>query len=470
MAPTLTGFVLLPLVLVLALMRPLRLFHLAVVLVPFSATAAINVTSVGYGLRASLFCFIVYGVVAVLAARLRLRPVAEQYLPLAGLVGTVVVLFVSLVPPALTNDLTSFSINQGAYYIAGLAVTFLVYMTVVDAARLAGTLKALFIGALLFTILGWYQYAAFHLGLHYPAEFFNNSASEAALLFDQEIKRLGVKRLTSAAVEPSLLAQSMIIVIGIGTSLMISGVRGFGPLLAITTLLAVSCVFMATSTTGYFGLAVIAGLLVVQRPGPGLAAIATGLLILAAAMIAYDPLADALYHMTIGKVGSFSYENRVGSMVRAWELFLDAPLLGHGWATTGVFNIALTYLSQMGLIGFAAMLVFIVSTLAMGMTLRRRLGRALTLSRAVGPTADRARVLVALLRALETGFIASIAMQVVAGSTYTFMDFWVLSGLFVAAIGIARTHLDALTAAVERPAPETAPSAAPMPGGAVQPA
>jgi len=470
MAPTLTGFVLLPLVLLLALVRPLRLFHLAIILVPFSATSAINVTSVGYGLRASLFCFIVYGVVAVLAARLRLRPVAEQYLPLAGLVATVVLLLVSLLPSALANDLSSFAINQGAYYIAGLAVTFLVYMTVVDAARLAGTLKALFIGALLFTILGWYQYAAFLLGLPYPAEFFNNSASEAAQLFDQEIRSLGVKRLTSAAVEPSLLAQSMIIVVGIGSSLMISRVRGFGPLVALTTVLAVSCVFMATSTTGYFGLVVVAGLLVVQRPGPGLAAIATGLALLGVAMLAYDPLADAIYQMTIGKVGSFSYENRVGSMVKAWRMFMEAPLLGHGWASNAVFNIALTYLSQMGIVGFAALLVFIVSTLAMGLSLRRRLGRALRLSGIEGAAADRARVLVALLRALETGFIASLAMQVVAGSTYTFMDFWVLSGLFVAALGIARTHLDALTERMAHGRAEAARPAPSLPGGAAQPA
>lgn len=453
MSVTLFGMILVPLALVLALSRPVALFYLAVFFVPFSATSVINFESVGFGLRPPMFltCLLVAAALVVGWRRFRLALTADQWLPALTLIVFYLVVLFSLWLQALEGTLAQFAITQAAYLTFGLFFTFLVTMVVGDLVTYRQTLRVFTWSALFVTLWGFMQVAVYAVGIPYPAELFNNSASKAALEYRQVLEEFGVKRVSSVAVEPSILVQSLLYFIALGGTLWAHRVVLFGPLERVTVAAAALCTLLATSTTGYVGLALTAALIARERLAAGLKLLALMAVAGTVALIVYPPLLNALASVTVDKAGSWSYQDRVGSMHRAYLAFLHSPIVGTGWASNEVYSLPMSLLGNLGLIGFVSYAAVIVAVLVTAQRVLRRLARQRATARPDEQhDIDAYR---AVVRGLINALLVSLACQSIAGFTYVFLDFWFALALLLATFRVAQRR-PAAAAAERSPDPE----------------
>ena len=463
MSITVFGMALIPLGLVLAFGRPAGLFYLAVFFVPFSATSVINLDTVGFGLRPPMFlvCLLLGSIMLFGWRRFRLALTDDQWSPAMALLVFYLGVLFSLWGMALRGVLGQFPITQAAYLTFGVLFTLLVPMVVHDAATYRQTLR-LFVWSTLFVSLwGFMQVAVHAAGIPYPAELFNNSASKAALEYQQVLEDFGVKRVSSVAVEPSILVQSLLYFIALGGTLWAHRVRLFGALDRITLIAAALCTLLATSTTGYAGLGLVAALIGRERLSAGLKLAAMLAVAGTIALIAYPPLLQALASVTVDKAESWSYQDRVGSMRNAFIAFLSSPVFGTGWASNQVYSLPMSLLGNLGLVGFALYCGMMVTVIVAAWRVQLRLKRqcALIADLAVRHDLEAYR---AIIRGLINALLVSLACQSIAGFTYVFLDFWFVFGLLLATFRVGMQTADA-AAAVPPPEPDPEPAAVPGP-------
>jgi hypothetical protein len=441
--------------------RPRYLFYLAIFFAPFSGTAVINIPALTFGLPVSLFLFAGYAAALVLRGRAfhEIRITQAQAPPLFLLLLFLLILFASLWQPALEGSLRTVNITMVLYVTFNAGTALLTAWTIRDAATLVCALKVQAAAALFVSLWGFYQFFGFLIGLPYPDWLFNTSASDAALLYGA-ILGSGLVRVGSVAVEPSILVQSLAYFVAIAGTLVVRGKFMLGRWQTVPLVAAIGCMILATSTTGYVGLAVLAALLLMQSTVRSIGFMALAAAVAAALLIVEPQLLAGILENTVEKSTSWSFDKRTGSLLDGLVLFVERPVLGWGWATQPANSLPVFLLANTGVIGTAVFVLFLAT-----LSLKLFQWAMLDVELRAEPASAAGRLpLSDLAIALLNALVVSLAMQSVAGSTHVFPDFWIFTGLVLALVGFASPVPRKPTPAMarERPSSARAVSAPPL--------
>lgn len=426
MQPTFIGILALALAPVLVIARPQLLFRLGLFFAPFSGTAVVNVPALTFGLPLSQFCFAAYAASLLLHGRAgqAIRFTPGQLPIVLGLALFLLTLVASLIRPALDGTLAGVNVTMLVYVAGNAGIVLLAAAAIRDADALLAALRTQGAAVLFVSLWGFYQFLAGLAGMPYPSWLFNSSASDAAQLYGA-VTGAGLVRVGSVAVEPSILVQSLAYYVAIAGTLTARGRLVLGRWQVAPLLAAIACMVLATSTTGFVGLAALAVLLLWQSTVRSFLLLA-GAAAMLAGLLAIEPqLLAGVLESTLAKAGSWSFAHRTDSVFTALDQFAARPLLGWGWSTHSAHSLPAFILANTGLAGAAAM-VLLLGAAVLGLV--RRTGRP-ALRSARLPHLDLA---LALLNAL----LVSLVMQSAAGSTHVFPDFWILLGTILAFLGL----------------------------------
>ncbi|MEN3791621.1 hypothetical protein [Fulvimarina sp. MAC3] len=422
MTLTLAGYILLPLTLVLAFVAPNWIVYLLIAFTAFSGTALVNVSAFTFGLQPTHWLSAIAGLLFLFGA---------LTIPRTGHAATISILLIlfftsivlSIFTKVLDSQATLSNLTQAAIALDGLLITAIVAFFVSTPDRLITAIDVFVVSAVFVAAWGLLQFASGTIGFQYPAFLFNNSISDSADFFDQNIK--GVTRISAVAIEPSFFARYAVAATGIAlfTAEVETGRRRLAFYGAACFIGATA--FLSTSTSAYIGLAVLASLWVasdMRRLIPLLAGAVLGVALLS---IVNPDFIRTLWSVTAGKASSGSFYDRLGTVLAALESFDRQPLFGHGWdelASYDLFGALLFHIGIVGLLSFFALL---------GYALIGGLGR--------GTTQDQPTELTRLSAGFRMTLLAVIAVDAVSGISYVAANLWVVLGLTLAVQGIERS-------------------------------
>ena len=373
---------------------PRLLYAAMIISIPFSATAVANVASGDSekGVAAWLFLGILWVFREMISGQSPWRTPGwfstrrARYGLLAFLGAVVASLSVPLfmsgtawVPEyfILSNQTVPlrfgvYNVTQTAYVAIGIILAILAAAENCQSSRLFYTLK-LYVGACAFAaVWGLFQLWCDLSGHEYPAYIFNTNTGESALGY-KEVLNLAdgtLTRISSVALEPSILAQELllafvVLLICMGLRRPLLGKNWDYAVLALitTTLLA------STSSTAYMGIlaAMLIAAVALSRAGKPRkpyfmwAAIATGVGALVTVTV---PVASEIFNMMIlRKFEAGSGLERLYSNQLAVQDFMRFPLLGTGWHNVDCTDLVFLIMANTGLIGLIAFATFLLPVL-----------------------------------------------------------------------------------------------------------
>jgi hypothetical protein len=448
------GWILLPLSLALIVLKPDWLYAMAIFFLPFSATAIINLGSgdSASGIQVWIYLAILlllrWMVVTLLRFELRINKHIRR--PIIYLLLFVATCAVSLLMPLWINGrlqimspflldftttplvFTSKNITGFLYILVGFGFTVFIANKNADPEEFKHSVR-LFLLSCVF-VAGW---GLFQLGLNtahlpYPAAIFNNSATPSAAGYKETLstgdtsQMAEVARLTSVAVEPSMLVQTLLI----GVAFTLPALFGSGCVYGrnkdrIAACLLIFICLAATSSTGYLGIALLFvlvcwGLYKCGRLRARFMALSIcGMLAVVGAYYASGLFQNIVNSALLTKGSSYSALERAKTIYYALQYFLDYPVLGVGWASVTSHDLVAKLLSNTGLVGITTFCTFIGVLLA---GLLRKSRAAWTNKQYF----DQASVIL---------FIACIEMLALASITEfpdVFGHFWFILGMAVA--------------------------------------
>lgn len=465
MSVTLVGWVLLPVGVLLALLPSRRpLLYTMVFFVPFTATAVVNVEAAGFGFQPAYYLGALWiGRVAVdrLAREGGVEVPAVQGRVLLGLGGFVLLaaLSVTLVPwygPGIEVlrpsgeyaplRFTSQNVTQLLYLVYSALFVYSLAAAHLRPSTVRTGVRVLLASGLFVALWGWLQLAMYRAGLPYPDFLFNNNESFAQL-FGQRLAGLPVKRMSSVAPEPSMLARFLLVPTSFS---LYAWVRPGQGLLLRRWALPITFFFattlaLTTSSTAFVGLlgvaAVVGGYALWRRPDPAdpgpsrrrllgaLGVLGVGLpllgLLIARWQLGIDisQVRQVLELLLLEKLETTSGQVRLSTARHALSLFAAHPVLGIGWGSFRSFDLVTNVLVGTGLLGGGALAV------AHGLLLLE--GGRLTrwLSSSGLPT------LRPLPVALGLTLTVVLLGKAVAEPGLAYLDHWLLFGLLLACLG-----------------------------------
>src|SRR4051794_11485645 len=211
MSITVSGPVLLLIILWTFLRRPDRLALLVVFFAPFSATAIANISAITYGIQPGIVALLLFFTALLFYGRgLQDVRIARDHLAALGMLGLFagVTLAEVLFLPARGLPITSRHAFQTIYLLVGVFGTIFLSLEFSRKGGLERALVAARASAVFVSLWGIVQAACFYGGVPYPDFLFNNSKSDAADMFAQVME--SATRIASVAVEPSVMAVSLL--------------------------------------------------------------------------------------------------------------------------------------------------------------------------------------------------------------------------------------------------------------------
>jgi hypothetical protein len=323
-----------------------------------------------------------------------------------------------------------YNVTQTAYLAFGVLLAIFAAAENCQSSRLFYTLK-LYVGSCAFAAAwGLFELWCDLTGHAYPAYIFNNNAGESALGY-MEVLNLAegtLTRISSVALEPSVLAQELllafvILLICLGLRRPLLGKKWDYAVLVLiaTTLLA------STSSTAYSGIlaAMVVAAVALSRAGrpwrPYVliagAAVGAGALVTATV-----PLVGQIVDMMLlNKFEAGSGLERLSSIGLAAQDFMRYPFLGTGWHNVNCTDLVFLILGNTGLVGLIAFGSFLLPVL-----------------RGLWVTAGEEKLAgVVLLSAVALMVLLAEA----AGLTYAAGYVWLVFGLGAGAVIAARGEL-----------------------------
>ena len=426
-------------------LAPQVLYPLAIFFLPFSATAVANVGSPdsASGVLASMLFGAVWMAKELPALRQLRSQSGEQGLhkPMLQLGLFVLVVVLSLLMPFWINghfvienpelgqtgsaplQFTGRHITQTIYLIYGILFTIFVALKNSDSRELVRSVKIFIVSSVFVSLWGFFQFACGMLNIDYPAFIFNTSKTESAAGYTQEIKEAGLTRISSVATEPSMFAQCMLISAVLALFVLLSP----RPLLSKTwdrfaVAIIVGALLISTSTTAYLGLA---GVLVLYALALGYLRIfrARYLIpafafacVLGVAYAAIFPVTEVFQSAILEKGESYSVLARVNSVLLARDYFLQFPILGLGWGSVTSHDLVFKLLSNTGILGLSAFVLFLATVFVRLWRSARR-----------GPPSEASRMMwsVCILISLVVLILTSVA----GDFAFTYGHVWFVFGL-----------------------------------------
>jgi hypothetical protein len=415
MTLTVIGGVLIAFAILSFLFFPLRLMQAVVFFSSFSCTAVINFPN--YGMQPPVLLLPIYLARKIVSGDF-LRPIRANrdfllvVLPLAVFA---ILSIVSLLINQALRSVVTFQVTQTAYALFGIIVTLTLSIEFLNRNRLEAAIRALRAGAVFISLWGIVQVICFYAHIPYP-NLFNNSNSHAADMFNQHGN--GIIRIASVALEPSFMAVSLMIFGSFGATLLVTEPRFRTRAWRISTGIAILVVAASTSTTGYLGIAVLALLLAVRRPGLVLVTGAIAILASSLVLALLPSFANVVYEVTLGKTATGSYIDRSNTVWHALHLMeQQQPWIGWGWGGVESDSIVTQLLTATGGIGTICFFGAVMATLFASRTARK---------------ASRDWKLRAYARGAENAMIVFMAEAVVSSFHFNVADFWCMWAMAIA--------------------------------------
>ncbi len=446
---TILGYLMLPIGLAGLLLSEKWLYRLFVFWTLFSATSAINLGEGDNG--SALPVWMLFGFFWLLRLTLdhfsaRSFSINRQILsPCLWLVAFLFIATLSLFMPIYINGrlgiespflgdnsatplyLASHNLTQLLYLIFGGLIAICVAHRNLRADKRDETERTIMVSAIFISLWGLFQFGCNLTGISYPYYIFNNSNSVSATGYLQTLD-VGISRVSSTAVEPSVLAQSLLAVL----PLTLPAWLGRGSILSISidrwsTFLFLTVLLLSTSATAYLGLFILGILLLIlllhtrilsaKRASVLLvvaALAAMGIVILA--ISSTSVISEVVNSALLEKSSSGSGLERVMTIGLAYGYFLKYPVLGIGWGSATSHDLIVKLLSNVGVVGALTFLCAMCSIIRADWKAIDSLTRAEDLSRAVW------------FLALTVFFLTSVLIEF----PLVFGNFWLVVGMAIA--------------------------------------
>lgn len=474
--PTTTGTVLVLLSVGTLMLRPAYFYWLAIFFVPFSATAIINIGGFGNGATASAISAPLY---FALLAILFGKPYTffrdwkmSRYIVLVA-AFLLIVLLSWMMPYLLDGNRVMVcsanlqktdclplrfswrNVTQSMYLVIWLLFSIVVMRVASQERGVERTMKAIAWSTAFVSLWGMMQWTIYRYGYTYPSELFNNSASPYARGYLGDFSALNIKRVSSVAVEPSILAQHLLSVIPLLAVQLAHAKPGWSRAgYAIVLLLGCLILLSTATTTAIVGLIVLSCLFlaagVLRVLSTPVIKLQLGAIFLATVMYAsVNPNAHLLLEnlvtnkietllmakteapqksqqlkmLTSGQLKSYSTVERFAALDMALGYFKQSPFLGVGWRAVTSPDTVVTLLANVGLIGllgFTLLLGHVLFNLAKTINAYRK-----RFAEDAAATDWLSSLMIALL--------VSLVINQVGGFGFVFGYLWVLLGLAAAA-------------------------------------
>ncbi len=315
-------------------------------------------------------------------------------------------------------------VTQLLYLGYGITLAVILATRLVDESHILSTVRAYVAGGLAIAIWGWMEFVVLISGHSYPHDILNTNVHPGTQGY-QELLHLSVgtvHRLSSATVEPSIFAQTLLTIIALLAVLVLRERALFSRALDLAALIVMgSIILLSAATTAYVGTALLLTVLFVfvSRPASRSRYAAGIASMLAAASVLYVAVSwvRAVIDDTVfGKARTWSAAERFGSVKDAWWHFVEYPVLGTGWGTAPSHDLIVFLLANVGVVGF---LVFLALMAHLFWQLRVEEGMA--------SDAD-----VAFAMAARTALLTLLLLNVLTGFAFVFGQIWLVIALAAA--------------------------------------
>jgi len=406
------------------LSRPVLGLFLIAFFLPFERIGAVDIGGITVRIHqllalASLAAWVVSG---LLRKKWQLS-VSLAYVPLLLLFTVAVVGYLNAPNPERTLTVTLFTLFT---VVAGMVLPILIQTR----SQLETYLRYLFVGALLVSLFGVFQFVGDFVGL----------PTEITGLRDQYTKDiLGFPRVQSTTLEPLYFANYLFAPLFVALALFLSKQTVFTrwKLLGLTSLLGLN-VFLTVSRGAYIGLGVglaVLGVLYFRRflkPGlaGGIAGVGLIAVVVGSQLLRLQDVFENFWEHTVGIFAGASFVERVDTFQIAVENWRLEPWFGFGMGSFGplaahqpyaqpetgwaiVNNEYLELLVETGVLGLGFFLLFLVMVLWQGWGRGRKMDSAFT-------------------QAVVYGLIAALVATAVQYNTFSvlfIMHIWILIGL-----------------------------------------
>jgi hypothetical protein len=270
--------------------------------------------------------------------------------------------------PILTDNsemplyLTLHNFTQLLYLFFGGLIAICVAHSNLSEKQRHETELTILISAIFVSVWGLFQFFCSLTGIPYPDYIFNNSGSAAGKGFMQVLEG-GLSRISSVAVEPSILALSLITLLPLTLPAWLR--RGSIISVEVDRFCAVLFTFLlilSTSSTAYIGFLL---LYVVLLPlllrtqaistKRAYAAATVGVVMIIAlgsvAATAFPIVRDMASSIILDKSGTASGLERIRTITLAYGYFQQFPILGIGWGSATSHDLIVKLLSNVGILG-----------------------------------------------------------------------------------------------------------------------
>jgi hypothetical protein len=445
-----------PFGLIAAISSPRMLFAATLFFAPFSATAVVNI---GAGENASgVTVYVYFAILLVLRAlcdslfRLRLSIPRAISRPVMYLFLFLTVCAVSILMPLWINgkleimspiliDMTTTPLYFSSKNVTGLVYLFLGIFTATMVARRTLAPDEFVAAVKICTWSGFFvaawallQLFCYFLHIPYPSILFNNSATPTAQGFTGTLNEGSLRRLSSVAVEPSIMAASLLTIL----PFCLVALTGSGHVLSRRADkwilgIMIAALVLSTSSTAFIGLFLI--VMIYARYHIKFRRLSILWLVLpwilgglCIGAYLFIPSVNALINVTLlDKAGGYSALERTKTIVYAFSYFLQYPLLGVGWSSVTSHDTIVRLLANCGLIGLMAFSAFIGSIV---MRLLRR----------ISYIENEAEAFASPALLLYIALVVTIVVAVIDGLPYVFGYFWVTLGLAISAPSLKLEH------------------------------
>jgi hypothetical protein len=377
------GYLVIPLGIFYFLRSPLKLYELTIFSIPFTGTAIFKISNASFnmeGITPSMFLGVLCLIRHFTSILTKGKIVLNKNL-LSGMIALFCLALVaglSLVMPAIiSGDISVLDaygglyqytkskplylkfqfVTQVGYFVFGCLLAYYFALKNRTTQELQRSIQVYLYASLFVCCWGLFELLSFYLNIPYPGFLFNQiSAGQGNTLVLE-----GRPRISSVALEPSILSQQLLTVIPL-LFWPIWDKRQYlqKPNIKILLFLIVVVLLLCVSATAFIGLAAFCGLVIFQLSlrKKWSSKFIYLLLFGGVAAIFATPV---LINKILSKVGAFSGAERILAITAGWDYFSQYPVLGIGWGVFPSWDLIICILTGMGIVGLFIFL-WLVST------------------------------------------------------------------------------------------------------------
>ena len=378
------GWIIIPLSIYVFIYKPNILYQLTVFFIPFTGTAVFKISLSSFnaeGIRVSMFlgffCLLRH-TISVLLRQKVIYPFNQKQTLNALFLFSFVVL-VSLIMPIIINGYFSiidpyfkigiyyaktkalyFSmqyLTQTLYFIFGALICYVIVIQNKTSVDIRKTLRVYIFSTFFVSLWGWVEITCYYLNISYPSFLFNMNSVN----LENIPVLMGLPRITSVALEPSIMVQQMVTVVPILFWDLINKNFIMQKLTEIIILgYLILTLLLSISSSAYFGLVSFALIILWELFHRKRMKYWLFILVIFMSLLAITVTPFVLYQLSL-KINTFSGIERWKALTYGWTYFREYPILGIGWGVFPSWDLIICILCGSGIIGFSVLLILLLN-------------------------------------------------------------------------------------------------------------